>query len=44
MVIENIAMVMVLMLRDGKHIVMILDRDGNNGDDGGDGNAMMVIV
>ena len=31
MVIDNIVMVIVLMLWDGKHMVMILDRDGNNG-------------
>ena len=37
--IENKLMAIVLMLWAGKHMVMILDRDGNNGGDGGGGNA-----
>ena len=39
MVIENIEMSIALIFWNGKHMVMILDRDGNNGGDGGGGNA-----
>ena len=33
MVIENIEMSIALIFWNGKHVVMILDRDGNNGGD-----------